>query len=180
MAAMFAVRRKDRNAKIAIGVALVVLVVFGFLYWRYHPRRGTVSFEPTYELTLKDYNGKDVRLSQYKREVLVVHAWATWCTYCGDELKNLATLKKKYGENILILAPNRAESVYTAKPFTDALGLGDAITFLLDPDDAFYKSIDGYAMPETLFINDHGEVFFHQRGPMNIAEVEQKINELTK
>jgi thiol-disulfide isomerase/thioredoxin len=169
---------KSRNGRIALAAIVLVLLV-SLLFWiRYHPRAGAVSFAPTYELTLKDYSGNDVRLSQYKREVLVVHAWATWCVYCADELKNLATLKKKYGDNIEILAPNRAESVYTAKPFTDALDLGETITFLLDPDDVFYKSIGGYAMPETLFINDRGEVFFHQRGPMNLVEVETKIGEL--
>ncbi len=171
---------KSRNARIAIGAAIIVVAAVALFYWRYHPRAGTESFHPAYELVLRDYNGKDVRLSQYKREILVVHSWATWCTYCGDEIRNLATLKKKYGDRILILAPNRAESVQVAKPYTDALGLGDSITFLLDPDDAFYKSISGYAMPETLFINDRGEVFYHQRGPMDINAVEQKIAELTK
>ncbi|MBP9757556.1 MAG: TlpA family protein disulfide reductase [Candidatus Pacebacteria bacterium] len=177
---MFATIQKSRRVQIGLAVAFVVMLLGGYLYWRYTPRSGTVSFQPTYELVLKDYSGTDVRLSQFKREILVVHAWATWCTYCGEELKNLAILKKKYGDNILILAPNRAESVHVAKPFTDALGLDDSITYLLDADDAFYRSISGYAMPETLFINDRGEVFFHQRGPMNIAEVEQKIAELTQ
>lgn len=170
----------SRNARIAIVAVIFVIIGAVFFYWRYHPRAGTTSFQPSYELVLKDYTGADVRLSQFKREILVVHSWATWCTYCADEIKNLSTLKTKYGDRIEILAPNRAESVYVAKPFTDALGIGTRITFLLDPDDAYYKSIQGYAMPETLFINDRGEVFFHQRGPMNITEVEQKISELTK
>lgn len=171
---------KTRNARIVVVCAVLVIFTSGLFYWRYNPRAGTVSFQPSYELVLKDYDGNDVRLSQFKREILVVHAWATWCTYCADELKNLATLKNKYGDRIEIIAPNRAESVYVAKPFTDGLGLGNSIRFLLDPDDAFYKSIGGYAMPETLFINDRGEVFFQQRGPMNTAEAEQKISELTK
>lgn len=180
MVAMLGRIVQTRNGRIAAGAAIVLVIAAGLFYWRYHPRAGTVSFQPTYELVLKDYDGHDVRLTQFKREVLVVHAWATWCSYCADELKNLATLKKKYGDSIVILAPNRAESVQTARPFTDALNLGDSITYLLDPNDEFYKSIAGYAMPETLFINDRGEVFFHQRGPMNITEVETMISELIK
>jgi thiol-disulfide isomerase/thioredoxin len=171
---------QSRNARIAVAVALLLLLFVGLFYWRYHPRKGTVSFHQEYELVLKDYAGTDVRLSQFKREILVVHSWATWCTYCADELKNLATLKKKYGDRIEIIAPNRAESVQVAKPFTDQLGVGDAMLFLIDSGDEYYKSIGGYAMPETLFINDRGEVFHHQRGPMNIQEVEQMINTLTQ
>ncbi len=171
---------QSRNARIAIAILFVLILGFGLFYWRYHPRRGTVSFHKEYEMVLKDYAGEDVRLSQFKREILVVHAWATWCTYCADELKNLATLKNKYGERIEILAPNRAESVHVAKAFTDALGLGEGIRFLIDSDDAFYKSIGGFAMPETLFINDRGEIFYHQRGPMNMADVESMIATLTQ
>lgn len=159
-------------------MALVLLIVAAYSYWRWNPRPGMESFEPGYDLVLKDYEGSDVRLSDFKREMLVVHAWATWCTYCGEEIKNLATLKNKYGDRILILAPNRAEPVQVAKPFSDSLALGERVMFLLDPKDEFYKSVEGYAMPETLFINDRGEILFHQRGPMNIAEVEEKINAL--
>jgi thiol-disulfide isomerase/thioredoxin len=169
-----------RRSRILIGAVLVFMVIGGAIYWRWHPRPGTVSFETAYDLVLKDYDGADVRLSQFKREVLVVHAWATWCTYCADEIRNLATLKTKYGDQIQIIAPNRAEAVQVAKPFSDALNVSDKIVFLLDPTDSFYKSVAGYAMPETLFINDRGEVLFQQHGPMNIAEVEEKISTLLK
>ncbi len=171
---------RTRNGRLALLAIVLVILAAGAFYWRYHPRSGTVSFHEEYGLVLQDYSGNDVRLSQFKREILVVHSWATWCTYCADELKNLATLKTKYGDRIQILAPNRAESATIAKPFSDELDLGDSVEFLIDADDAFYKSIGGYAMPETLFINDRGEVFYHQRGPMNIAEVEAQIATLTQ
>ena len=175
---MFTLLTIGRNGRVALGIAIVLILVGGYGYWRYHPRRGTVSFQPRYQLVLKDYNGKDVRLSQFKREILVAHSWATWCTYCGEELKNLAILKKKYGDRITIIAPNRAESAQVAKPFSDALNLGSGISFLIDPDDAFYKAVGGYAMPETLFVNDRGEVVFHQRGPMSIEEVDAHLRAL--
>ncbi len=171
---------KSRNGRIAVAAILLIIVAVGFFYLRYRPRSGTVTFEAEYELVLKDYAGEDVRLSQFKREILVVHSWATWCTYCAEELRNLASLKTKYGDRIEILAPNRAESVHVAKPFSDQLGLGESMRFLIDSNDAFYKSVGGYAMPETLFINDRGEVFHQQRGPMNMTEVEEKISALTE
>lgn len=169
---------RSRRNKIILAVGVLVVVLGVYLYWRYSPRPGTDSFKPGYDLVLQDYDGNDVRLSEFKRQILIVHSWATWCTYCTDEIKNLATLKNKYGEKIVIIAPNRAEAVQVAKPFSDALSLGDRVVFLLDPNDAFYKSVDGYAMPETLFINDRGEILFHQRGPMNITEVEARVGVL--
>jgi thiol-disulfide isomerase/thioredoxin len=171
---------KLSRTHISLIIIMLIVSVAAYMYFRYTPRAGTDTFQAEYDLVLKDYDGNDVRLSDFKREILVVHAWATWCTYCKEEITNLATLKTKYGENIVILAPNRAESIYEAKPYSDALNLGDRVKFLLDPQDSFYKSIDGYAMPETLFINERGEILFHQRGPMNIVEVEEKISALLR
>lgn len=170
--------RALNRTHVIIALLVIVVAATAYYYWRYSPRPGSDAFTQEYDLVLKDYAGNDVHLSQFKRQILVVHAWATWCTYCADELKNLAALKKEFGDNIVILAPNRAEALPVAKPYSDALGLGSSVVFLLDPNDSFYKSIDGYAMPETLFINDRGEVLFHQRGPMNMDEVREKIRTL--
>ncbi len=172
---------KTRNARIVLAVLLVVVLLsVALFYVRYHPRRGSVSFFPEYALVLKDYAGHDVQLAQFKRETVVVHSWATWCTYCGEELTHLATLKKKYGDRITIIAPNRAESAQVAKPFTDALNTGTSIVFLIDPNDIFYKAIGGYAMPETLFINDRGEVVYRRHGPMTLDEVDAQLVVITK
>lgn len=165
--------------KIIAGSISALVLAAGISYYFYfvHVPKGAESFRSHYDLILKDYDGNPVELAQFKRKLLVVHAWASWCPYCGDELKNLSQLKTTYGDDVTILAVNRAESVVEAKPYTDALGT-TGIQFLLDPEDAFYKGLGGYAMPETIFIDQKGMVIYHQRGPMNIDEVTAKINTL--
>ena len=170
-----------RTLKIQIALISGILLLVGGLgyYWySQQPRAGVEAFTDTYDLVLGTYDGTEAPLNEYKRSLLVIHSWASWCTYCAEELQNLAKLKDLYGDDVHILAVNRAESMADARAFTDALGLGERIEILVDPTDSLYKDIEGYAMPETVFINKKGEIIFHQRGPMKVDEVVERINVL--
>ncbi len=49
------------------------------------------------QLTLKDLDGKDVSLAQYKGRVVLVNFWATWCEPCKVEIPWLIDMQQKYG-----------------------------------------------------------------------------------
>jgi len=49
------------------------------------------------ELTLKDLEGHDVRLSDYRGKVVMVNFWATWCPPCRKEIPDLIKLQRDYG-----------------------------------------------------------------------------------
>jgi thiol-disulfide isomerase/thioredoxin len=144
------------------------------------PQEASDNFNKEFSLVLKDYEDKEVHLYEFRRELLVAYVWASWCTYCADEMKRLAQIKDKYGDKIKIVAVNRAEPYVTAKAFTEPLGLGDRMELLLDSDDSFFKSIGGYAMPETVFIDESGAIVYHQRGPLDAALLEERMKELVE
>lgn len=58
---------------------------------------------PEPELTLKDLDDKDVSLSQYKGEVVLVNFWATWCEACKVEIPWLIEMHQKYGQKGLVI-----------------------------------------------------------------------------
>lgn len=73
------------------------------------PRKGVVSLaagnsaakpsaagKPAPEVTLKDLDGKDLSLSQYKGKVVLVNFWATWCEPCQVEIPWLIEIQQKY------------------------------------------------------------------------------------
>lgn len=150
-----------------------------YFFW-YEPPPDEATFREEYSLVLKDYTGNDVRLTDFRREILIVYAWASWCPYCGAELEYLSSLKEKYGDTLSIVAVNRAEPVGPAKEFTDALKGMERLNLLLDPNDSLYKEIEGYAMPETIFINSRGDIVHHQHGPIKPEEVDVKVAELLR
>src|ERR1700733_14741701 len=53
--------------------------------------------KPAPEVTLKDLDGKDVSIAQYKGKIVLVNFWATWCEPCKVEIPWLIAMQQKYG-----------------------------------------------------------------------------------
>jgi len=130
------------------------------------------------DFALQDYSGKTVRLSDFAGKPLVINSWAAWCPFCRKELVDFAAAQKEFGDKVIIIAVDRAESRETAKKYTDELGVTNNLIFLLNPSDSFYQSIGGFSMPETIFIDRNGNIAERKRGPMEISEIRQKIQKL--
>jgi len=128
-------------------------------------------------LSFKDYDGNIVSLADYPGKSLVINSWAVWCPFCVKELGEFAEIQKELGDSIVFIAIGRAEPLSVAKPFTDDLGVTDDLVFLLDPSDSFYKSIGGFSMPETIFVDKDGNTRFHKRGPMDADEIRSRVSD---
>lgn len=130
------------------------------------------SIEPSIESSYLDLDGNPVFLSSMKGKSLVVNSWASWMPFSKDELLILNELKKKYGDLVQILAINRMEDRELVKSYLDIYSIEKNITFLIDPTDNFYRAIDGYAMPETVFYMSDGTLSTHKRGVLTAEELE--------
>src|SRR3989344_5134355 len=130
------------------------------------------------DFSLQDYNGKTVEFADFTGKPLVINSWAAWCPFCRKELVDFAAAQKEFGDNVAIIAIDRAESREMAKKYTDELGVTNDLIFLLDPSDSFYQSIGGFSMPETIFVDKDGNIVERKRGPMKINEIRQKIQKL--
>ncbi len=54
--------------------------------------------QPAPEVTLKDLDGKEATLAQYKGKVVLVNFWATWCEPCFVEIPWLIEIQQKYAD----------------------------------------------------------------------------------
>jgi cytochrome c biogenesis protein CcmG/thiol:disulfide interchange protein DsbE len=91
-------------------IAVVAVIAATYLADRAtrQPRKGALSVsaansaanpkaaKPAPELTLKDLDGKDLSLTQYKGKVVLVNFWATWCEPCQVEIPWLIEMQQKY------------------------------------------------------------------------------------
>lgn len=124
-------------------------------------------------LPYTDLSGNTIDLSSFRGKPLIVNIWASWTPFSESELLLLSALKEQAGEELTILAINRKEAQSTAQSYIERIGLSSSIIVLLDADDTFFKSIDGYAMPETLFYDAKGKLIFHKRGVLTTEELRE-------
>lgn len=130
------------------------------------------------DITLSDITGRGVRVTEFVGRPLVINAWAAWCPFCVQELSDFAALQQEFGDRVAIVVINRAEAADVVKQYTEQLGISGKLIFLLDPNDSFYQAMGGFSMPETLFVNPDGTVQWHQRGPMAIEQIRQRLKEI--
>ncbi|MCD5381719.1 MAG: TlpA family protein disulfide reductase [Candidatus Pacebacteria bacterium] len=134
---------------------------------------GAVLQQPAAAYT--DLHGNPVSLSTYTGTPLVVNAWATWSPFSKAELAHLITLAEEFKDAVTIVAINRKESTNVARTYMQQYADTGALVVLLDMHDTFYTSIDGFAMPETVFYNSAGEKVTHTRGHMNLKEMRAHV-----
>lgn len=142
------------------------------------PEKTPATSEKAPDFHLQDYSGKTMNLADFAGKPLVINLWASWCPFCRQELLDFVTAQKEFGDKVVIIAIDRAESLGVAKGYTDQQGTTGELIFLLDPSDSFYQSIGGFFMPETIFIDKDGNIIDHKRGPMDINEIRERVKKI--
>lgn len=171
-------------------IGIVILVLAGWLlisktgqYQNIYPNNtiqteSLVKFDKAPNFNLQDYNGKTVTFADFVGKPIVINSWAAWCSFCKRELSDFAAVQKEFGDKVVIIAIDRAETRETAKRYSDELGVTDNLVFLLDPRDSFYQSIGGFSMPETIFVDKNGNIIEHKRGIMDMQEMREKVQKI--
>lgn len=180
-----------------IGVVIVALIIGGVILYggnstddNQNTTNGTTTSKQQATKTprkdkapafsLKDYDGNTVSSADFAGKAMIVNSWAAWCPFCVDELPDFATIQGEFKDDLVIIAINRVEPIGTAKGFSDQLGVTNKLVMLLDPNDSFYRSIGGFSMPETIFVDADGNIVEHKRGIMSLSQIRDKVNKYFK
>ena len=129
--------------------------------------------------TVKDINGKDVRLSEYKGKVVLVNFWATWCKPCRVEIPTLNTLYRDYkDQGFVVLGISVDSEVPAVKPFARVMKMNYPVLIGAGHEelgDAFGPFI---GFPTSVLVKRDGAVCVRQVGMVSRAKLEQQINAL--
>jgi thiol-disulfide isomerase/thioredoxin len=139
---------------------------------------------PEPELTLKDLDGKDVSLSEYKGKVVLVNFWATWCEPCKVEIPWLIEMQQKYGpKGFVILGialDEEGKSVvapYVAKERFEVNGqkLPMSYKILIGNDEAADKFGGLFGYPTSVLISRDGKQIKRVTGMISEDEMSKAV-----
>jgi thiol-disulfide isomerase/thioredoxin len=130
-------------------------------------------------LVLKDLQGRDHRLEDYKGQVVVLNFWATWCEPCREEMPSMQRLKERMaGTPFALLAVNYAEGDARVEAFLQKVPVD--FTILLDRDAAASKRWQARALPYTVVIDPAQRIRYTVLGELDwtAPEVEATLRKL--
>ena len=132
---------------------------------------------PAPNFVLADYDGKAVKLDDFRGKTVLLNFWASWCTTCEREMPDMDRLAKENPDDFVVLGVNQMEGKGTAKNFSDSLGL-KYFRFVLDKNEDVtnaYKLPNG--LPHSFFIDKDGIVRVVKHGGMTYGEMKQLLDQ---
>jgi peroxiredoxin len=108
--------------------------------------------------------GKPVRLSDHRGQVVLLNFWATWCIPCLEEMPALDRLNQRLqGKPFRILAVDLQEPAEKVQQFAKAKGY--SFDLVLDPAGEISHHYGVLRIPVTYVIDPRGFVIRRAQGP---------------
>ena len=115
------------------------------------------------DFALKSSSGQNLRLSEFRGDVVMVNFWATWCGPCRQEMPLLDELYARYGRvGFSLLGVNIDDNQSKAMTMISELGVDFPVLF--DSSKEVSKLYDVDAMPVTVLIDREGTVRYVHQG----------------
>ncbi len=131
---------------------------------------------PAIDFQLQGLDGKPVRLSDLRGQVVLLNFWATWCPPCKAEMPDMQALYREYGgqHNFTVVAVDVEESRDQVAAFVQQNGLSFPI--LLDED----GKVSNYryfvrSLPHSLIIDRDGKVRYTWTGQQSRSNILSRL-----
>ncbi len=131
------------------------------------------------DFTLKDVNGRDVRLADYKGKVILLDFWATWCVPCKTEIPWFVEFQNKYGASGLqVIGISVDDTVDKLKPYVKSLNMNYVVLQGLHHDDVQNAYGPLWGIPVTLVISRDAKICAKHAGISSKETFEKEIRSL--
>lgn len=143
---------------------------------------------PAPDFTLTDQYGNRHTLSEYRGKVVLLNFWMTWCGPCREEMPDLQSIYKGYGENqgevvILGIANPKTE----AAPFNQDKSIPEITAFLsangftypsvMDVTGEIFENYGVTSYPTTFMIDKNGDIYGYVPGMLTQSMLEDIIRQ---
>jgi peroxiredoxin len=133
------------------------------------------------DFTLKSLKGPNLKLSEFRGDVVMINFWATWCGPCRQEMPILNDLYLKYRDlGFTLLGVNVEEDSSKAQNMVRELKV--VFPVLFDTQNEVSEMYKVEAMPSTILVDRHGNMRYLHRGytPGTEDEYVRQVRELMR
>ena len=111
------------------------------------------------DFTLKDMNGKDVKLADFKGKPILLNFWATWCPPCKAEIPWFIEFAEKYkDQGLAVIGVSVDDSADDIKAFAEEYKMNYPMLVGLGHDKLMEEYEATFAVPVSWFIRADGTV----------------------
>ncbi|ARU56373.1 thiol-disulfide isomerase-like protein [Oleiphilus messinensis] len=140
-----------RSREHVVGV-LGIALVFSLLLSVPNPSSANT---PAPDFTLKSTTGQNLRLNDYRGQVVLLNFWASWCGPCRQEMPELEKIQQKWSKyGFTVLAVNVDAQQALADKFLQSQSVSFPV--LYDHQNRVTQLFEVKAMPSTVLIDRNG------------------------
>jgi thiol-disulfide isomerase/thioredoxin len=131
------------------------------------------------DFVVKDMNGADVKLADYKGKVVMLNFWATWCGPCKVEIPMFTELQTKYkDQGLAFLGISVDDAPEQLRPFAQEYRMNYPVLIGDGRDDVQNAFGPMFGIPVTLLIARDGTICTRYLGPRPKERFERDIKAL--
>ncbi len=109
------------------------------------------------EFTLKDLQGNNVSLTDFRGKLVLLNFWATWCPPCREEIPSLNKLMSQYRNKGLVIIGISSDSSYKRlKAFAKKYNISFIV--LHDASITITRKYKVFSLPTTFLIDKRGRI----------------------
>jgi cytochrome c biogenesis protein CcmG, thiol:disulfide interchange protein DsbE len=124
------------------------------------------------DITVRDVDGRAVRLSDFRGKTVLLNFRATWCGYCRQEAPELQKAHESFPD-LVIMAVNIQESPDKVVAYRQQLKL--TFTMYIDATGEAAQAYRVRGIPASFFIGPQGHIFSQQVGPLTLQAVRSAL-----
>lgn len=164
-------------AGVTVG-GVIGLLVYGFSRDARHIQSPLIAKQAA-PFTLTLFDGRTIRLQDFRGKAVFLNFWASWCPPCRAEARALeAAWQKTKGRDVVFLGIDIQDTEEDARAFLQQFG----VTYMNGQDPSGKIAVDYgvWGIPESFFIDPQGRITYKHAGGIGASTVEAKLDEALK
>ena len=131
------------------------------------------NLAPDFEFSA--FDGRRLKLSDFRGQVVFLNFWATWCRPCRVELPDMETVLRRRGaEGVAVIAMNNGEAFAPADRYLKDIGV-ELTAWGYDPTSRVAERYGVRGLPKTLIIDARGVISRVHDGQLSLRVMEEFV-----